>query len=258
MIANGHDLNARADLDKVATAERALATSGKSVGSPTPVVMLKGTLPEPAGASDVTPASVNVNYGGIGYTSVYLSSSGSSWNLTSSAYVNGGWTPSRTTGSHAWSGSALSPATEVNPDSGLTYDLSGITQAPGAGSVTMTVALPAASTGFAPYLSTGSGNVTSDLTAGGSTPARALEKADVGFTLSDGGKVAVTVTADGSGWAAVSKSQTGTLFIRTSTSGKTGPLSGNAGARTLPAGVTLPDTMAPAALNTALANAGGF
>lgn len=258
IISNGRDLNARSDLDKVATAESALSSSGKSLGNPAPTILLKGTLPDPSGASGVNPPSVAVNYGGVGYTSISLGSSGSSWNLTSTAYVNGSWTPSRSTGSHSWVGGTLSPSTEFNPDSGLTYDLSGITKAAGAGSVTLTVVLPTAATGFAPYLSSGSGNIAADLSAGGSTPARALEQADVGFTLSDGGTVATTVTADGSGWAAVSKSRTGTLFVRTSTAAKVAPLGGSAGARTLPAGVTLPSGMTLASLNAALSNAGSF
>ncbi len=258
MIANGKDLNAKADLDRVATAETALSASGKSVGVATPIVMLSGTLPDPSGASAVTPASVNVNYGVIGYSSVTLASGGSSWILNTAAYVNGSWTPTRSTGSHSWVGGALNPSTELNPDSGITYDLTGITKGAGPGSVTLSVALPAASTGFAPYLSSGTGNVAADLSAGGSTPARALEHADVGFTVSDDAHVAVTVSADGTGWVAVSTSGTGKTFVRTSTGTTIGMLGGTAGARTVPNGVTLPSGFSVSQLNQALTNAGGF
>jgi hypothetical protein len=94
--------------------------------------------------------------------------------------------------------------------------------------------------------------------AGGFVTGTALEKADVGFTPTDGGRVAVITDSTYSSWAAVSKSSTGAIFIRTSTSSKFGQLGGTAGSYTLPTGVTLPASMSLAFLNSSLTTATGF
>ncbi|MGW8431202.1 hypothetical protein ACWGJ9_08760 [Curtobacterium citreum] len=93
---------------------------------------------------------------------------------------------------------------------------------------------------------------------GGIVAGTALEKADVGFTPTDGGRVAVVTDSAYTGWAAVSKSSTGAIFIRTSTSSKFGQLGGSAGNYTLPAGVTLPSSLSLAFLNSSLTTATGF
>ena len=95
-------------------------------------------------------------------------------------------------------------------------------------------------------------------TADGTDAATALERGATGFTPADGVRTVVTTTLDSTGWAAVAKSVTGRLFIRTSVSSAVGELTGPSGARTPPAGVRLPTGMTAADLNQALTNARGI
>ncbi|WIE80851.1 hypothetical protein [Curtobacterium sp. MCSS17_016] len=113
---------------------------------------------------------------------------------------------------------------------------------------------------YVPYLSGSTATALAyNLAAtGGFVSGTALEKADVGFTPTDGGRLAVVTDSGYSAWAAVSKSSTGAIFIRTSTSSKVGQLTGAAGNYTLPSGVTLPTGISLTGLNGALTTATGF
>ncbi|WIE80882.1 hypothetical protein [Curtobacterium sp. MCSS17_016] len=119
---------------------------------------------------------------------------------------------------------------------------------------------PPTTPGAKPYDSAGGSSLVSRAlsTADGTDAATALERGTTGFTPADGVRTVVTTTLDGSGWAAVAKSATGRLFIRTSAGSAVGELAGAAGARTLPAGVRLPSGMTAADLNQALTNARGL
>jgi hypothetical protein len=93
---------------------------------------------------------------------------------------------------------------------------------------------------------------------GGFVTGTALETADVGFTPTDGGRVAVITDSAYSGWVAVSKSSSGAIFIRTSTGNKVGQLTGAAGAYALPSTVTLPSSLSMTFVNSSLTTATGF
>ncbi|WIB65628.1 hypothetical protein [Curtobacterium sp. MCBD17_040] len=114
--------------------------------------------------------------------------------------------------------------------------------------------------GFLPYLSGGgTALLGTDLSANAAgTSATTLQHAAVGFTPGANDRVAVTPDAAGDAWAAVVKSATGNLFVRTSASSSTGVLGGTSGARTMPSSVPLPSGITVANLNTALTNATGF
>lgn len=227
MIANGKDVNARADLDKVATAEGALAASGKSLASPSPSIVVTGTLPDSAGAASFNGPDVAVNFNGITLAGASYAG-GTTWQVFTSANVKGSWTPNTSKGGHTFdtSGNFSNPVF-TDDNAGITWDYSGVTKAAGSPSLSYRVVIPSAAPGFAPYLSGKSGNITADLKAGGGTAATALERADVGFTPSDGSRVAATVSSDGTAWAAVAKSATGRIFVRTSASAATGNLEGS-------------------------------
>ncbi|MGW8431203.1 hypothetical protein ACWGJ9_08765 [Curtobacterium citreum] len=111
-----------------------------------------------------------------------------------------------------------------------------------------------------PYLSDGTtGSLRYDLQPdGGTTPATWLARQGLGFTPSDGVRTAVLTTPAGDGWVAVSKSQTGKVFLRTSSAAAVSQLGGTTGSRTVPAAVRLPAGLNAADITAALANAGGF
>lgn len=116
------------------------------------------------------------------------------------------------------------------------------------------------SKGYVPYLtdSTATALNTNLLPTGGAVAGTALANGDIRFTQSDGTRVAVLTDPAGSAWAAVAKSTTGTLFLRTSESSRVTALGGATGARTIPTGFPLPDTITAADINAALSNAGSI
>ncbi len=117
-----------------------------------------------------------------------------------------------------------------------------------------------ASKGFIPYVtdSTATALATNLKPTGGSVAGTDLAKGSIGFTQSDGSRLAVLTDSAGSAWAAVAKSTTGSLFLRTSASSRIADIGGTSGARTIPAGFPLPDGITVADINTALTNASGF
>ncbi|MGW8431237.1 hypothetical protein ACWGJ9_08935 [Curtobacterium citreum] len=116
------------------------------------------------------------------------------------------------------------------------------------------------SAGFLPYLTEGaSGHLGAGLTdSGGTAPADALERSDVGFTPADGVRVGVLTDNAGTGWVAAAKSQTGRLFLRTSTSSAVVEAIRAGSGWTVPSGLPLPAAVSASDVTAALTAAGGF